>query len=720
MTAKQDHTLPSGIFPFFMSDSAAEKKGLKNGPGIKDLIPLKSFSVSEALEEIATYGFMCAFEPCQKQLKECDLKEFYVASDPNLAYGEMFLLLYTPEAIEKYKEKEMQLSTKWHESASTLEDESGERNERQLTLATEDAEHQARLNEVYEEKIFVPREYSLLSDTVSETIREVENFSVKPPRRELITVNISIPKEEISCRLSSLQDYPTESFTLPPNYRGGETLVKSQQDRCTTNIPVCLSAASQTMKFRMVNKVCQYETLQLDPSLVTSDEIQMKIKLLLKRTLPTVEEALQKNELSVKPYTYAQERCSTQKQYKNKLDPTHDVLKETGCFNDPTYSNGKAILCVDWHPYRKNIIAMSVSNPTSSANTNESSTQTPNCILLWKLHQQKRPFMFLLCPNECCSFRFNPTSPNIAVAGCSNGQVVMWDMKERMLRLEVNDQAEGGLSGNDKANFDLSPLQPYALSRLEENHKHKVNDICWLPTLMHFDSNGEPLSKDNLSSQSFQFITVSGCEISFWDTRFRDIPTGKPSHTLKPRKAGTAKHEQRSVSKILHFDWVPIFRSKISHFEGRSHIRPITRLVYLHGKLIGDPDNEDESEDSTTECNKSTFIYCATEEGDLALINWKTAIMNPEDQVISKSAKEGSMRTLMEKNRQPEELLPDAIQWSIQDHFGRIVSLEHSPFFSTNTYSYQFPVGVSMFGMCRIISKRSLCLSLHTPQQFIQ
>jgi len=102
---------------------------------------------------------------------------------------------------------------------------------------------------------------------------------------------------------------------------------------------------------------------------------------------------------------------------------------------------------------------------------------------------------------------------------------------------------------------------------------------------------------------------------------------------------------------------------------------------YLHGKLIGAPDNEDESEDSTTECNKSTSIYCATEEGDLALINWKTAIMNPEDQVISKSAKEGSMRTLMEKNRQPEELLPDAIQWSIQDHFGRIVSLEHSPFF---------------------------------------
>jgi hypothetical protein len=134
---------------------------------------------------------------------------------------------------------------------------------------------------------------------------------------------------------------------------------------------------------------------------------------------------------------------------------------------------------------------------------------------------------------------------------------------------------------------------------------------------------------------------------------------------------------------------------------------------YLHGKLIGAPDNEDESEDSTTECNKSTFIYCATEEGDLALINWKTAIMNPEDQVISKSAKEGSMRTLMEKNRQPEEFLPDAIQWSIQDHFGRIVSLEHSPFFPTNTL-ISFLLGFPCLECAESFPKEA-CVYLFTP-----
>jgi WD40 repeat protein len=467
------------------------------------------------------------------------------------------------------------------------------------------------------------------------------------------------------------------------------------------------------MKFRMVNKACQYETLQLDPSLVMSDEIQMKIKVLLKRTLPTVEQAMQKNELLVKPYTHAQERCSTQEQYKNKLDPTHDVLKEAGCFNDLTYSNGKAILCIDWHPHRKNIIAMSVSNPTLSSKTNDSSTHTPNYILLWKLNQQKQPFMVLLCPYECCSFRFNPTNPNIAVAGCSNGQIVMWDMKERILRLEANDQAEGRLSGNDKAISDLSPIQPYALSRLEEHHKNKVNDLCWLPISMHVDSNGEPLSKDNLSSQSFQFITVSGCEISFWDTRFRDIPTGKPSHTLKPRKAGTtAKHEKKGMPKILHFDWVPTFRSKISHFERRSHTTPITRLVYLYGKFNGAPDNQDSSEDLAKASYKSTSIYCATEEGDLALINWKTAIVNSEDRVISKSAKDGSMRTLMEKSRHSEELLPDVVQWSIHDHFGRIVSLEQSPFFPQILLSVSC-WGFHVWNMLNHSRKKPLFISSH-------
>lgn len=674
MTEKHDHTLPLGIFPFHMTDSFAKAKGLKNGSGRKDLVPLKSFSVSVALEEIAKNGFSSAFEPCQEQLKACDLKEFFVACDPSLAYGEMFLLLYTPEAIEKFKQKGMEFTTTFNESASRLEDEIQGGNDRQLSLAAEDAKRNPKLNEVHEEKLFVPREYKFFSNTADETVREVENFSVRP-RRALMNVKIIIPISEASRRLSSLQDYPADSFSFPPYCTGVKTLVKCRQDKCATNIPVCLSVASQTMKYRMVNKVSQYETLQLDSSLIMADEVQMKIKLLLKRTLPTVEKELQKNEIWVKTCAYAKEGCCIQEECKNKLDLTCNDLKQAGCFNDLTYSNGKAILSIDWHPYRKNILAISVSNDTLSAQTKDPSKTTPNYILLWKLDQQKRPFMVLWCPYECCSFRFNPTNPNIAVAGCSNGQIVMWDMKERMLRLEENDKAERGLSGNDKINCDLSPLQPYALSRLEEHQMNRVNDLCWLPTSMHLDSNGVPLSKDNLSGQSFQFITVSGCEISFWDTRFRDIPTGKSSHTLKPRKSG--RHEKNDVSKVLHFDWVPIFRSKISHFEWRSRTTPITRLIHLYGRLREASDAEDIADSTKVPC-KSMSIYCTTEEGDLALINWNTVTVNTEGRIKSKEAKDSSVRTQIEKNSQ----LPDVVQWSIQDHFGRIVSLEQSPFFS--------------------------------------
>lgn len=683
MTAMHDHTLPSGVFPFYMTNSAAEKNGLKNGPGISDLVPLKSFDVAAVLEEITKYGFMSAFEPCQKQLKECNLKEFFIACDPSSTYGEAFLLLYTTDAIERVKQSGVEFTSTFDEEASILKCEDEARREEQMaqvaaTTAAAGAERQERLNAFYEENpFFVPREYPLISQTIDETVQEVERMTVRP-RRPLITVKINIPKATASCRLGSLQDLPTESFSFPPSSSSGATMVKLQQDRCTTSVPLCLSAATQTMKHRMVSKICQYETLQLDPNLTKSDVIQTKINLLLKRTLPAVEKALQQNESFANLYTDVGGICNMQEEYHNNSGQADNKLKDARCFTDLTFNDGKSISCIDWYPKRDDIFAVSFSSPPRSK-------PAPAYIVLWKLKltHWTRPFTFLFSPNECCSFRFNPTIPNMVVAGCTNGQIVMWDLKERMMQLECQ-HSEGGLSENDDSNCDLSPLQPYALSLLEANQKQGVTDIFWLPPSMQIDSKGQPLSQENLSGQSFQFITVSGCEISFWDTRFRDIPAGKLPRTMKPRKAAAStKHEKNDVSKILHMDWVPIFRSKIRRFEGRSKNISITQLAYLSETPRGYVDSDDSSgSNSKPDYHHSTSIYCTTEEGDIALINWNPNAINKEEQKITNTNDASSMNKQQQQNYQNDAVIPDAIvQWSIHDHFGKIISLEQSPFF---------------------------------------
>ena len=96
-------SVPEGVFPFFMSNSGAEKQGLKNGPALIDLIPSKSFQKALVIDDIKTYGFMCAFEPCRKMLEECNLIEFTIICDPTSKYGEMFLLLHTKGAIESFE-----------------------------------------------------------------------------------------------------------------------------------------------------------------------------------------------------------------------------------------------------------------------------------------------------------------------------------------------------------------------------------------------------------------------------------------------------------------------------------------------------------------------------------------------------------------------------------------------------------------------------------------
>jgi hypothetical protein len=107
----------------------------------------------------------------------------------------------------------------------------------------------------------------------------------------------------------------------------------------------------------------------------------------------------------------------------------------------------------------------------------------------------------------------------------------------------------------------------------------------------------------------------------------------------------------------------------------RSKIISIKRLAYLHGKGGGAVDNED---GGNSESPNGTYIYCATEEGDTALIHWNTTTVNKEDQIVTNKTNK-NMNKPQEQHRPTDKVLPN-VQWSIHDHFGRTISFEQSPF----------------------------------------
>jgi hypothetical protein len=172
--------LPEGVMAFFLSDSHAQKLGMKTGAGIVDLVPMATFNKDMYLKEIAELGFMCPFEPVEKQLKECPLEEFLVLTDIESVHGEMFLLYYGAEAIKNLTEKASQ------EAAAKKAEEERLAAEAEAARIAEEA----RKNAVYVDEPMYPQVY--VSETAEATHAEVDELSIKL-NRPLISFSIGRP-----------------------------------------------------------------------------------------------------------------------------------------------------------------------------------------------------------------------------------------------------------------------------------------------------------------------------------------------------------------------------------------------------------------------------------------------------------------------------------------------------------------------------------------------
>ena len=242
---------------------------------------------------------------------------------------------------------------------------------------------------------------------------------------------------------------------------------------------------------KLTSKTCQYETLRHQPSAMDgeNDEIQSKIIRLLRRETPSVEAALQQNESFVNLYISEGGRYIQQEENLTNSGLTESILKEARNFTDIELSKGKSISCIEWHPQQDDIVSISVCNSlTASRKLADSSKPSTSFIVVWKPTNRIKPYMVLMSPQECRTFRFNPTRPDIVVAGCVNGQVVVWELSERISRLESK---EGVGVPETTGGQGRLPQLPCALRQLEVSHKQGVSDVFWLPPSMQIDFKGQ-------------------------------------------------------------------------------------------------------------------------------------------------------------------------------------------------------------------------------------
>lgn len=120
-------------------------------------------------------------------------------------------------------------------------------------------------------------------------------------------------------------------------------------------------------------------------------------------------------------------------------DKSDNFIKEFQSFTDLEHSKNKAISAIDWMPNAKGMVAVACADNISFDERiyRQSGFMKPAVILIWNFVDPIHPQLILEAPSDVQSLRFNPQKGHILVAGCSNGQVLYYDLTGELFSCKI-------------------------------------------------------------------------------------------------------------------------------------------------------------------------------------------------------------------------------------------------------------------------------------------
>jgi len=333
-----------------------------------------------------------------------------------------------------------------------------------------------------------------------------------------------------------------------------------------------------------------------------------------------------------------------------------DQIKEAYSFQDLVYSKNKQIVCIDWHEPGKGTLGCAYVQKTDFSQRQENlGLVAPAVVLVWDFADNINPQYILEGPSDMFCFRFNPTDPEWAVAGCISGQVVVWNLKtgHKAPTTFAEQLSMEKPEGNKQVTVEVTDFSP---SLCETSHRRPVTDLTWLPPELEFGSDGTIVrNEDGITKQ---FATVSGDGlILIWDIRVK-------------------KDSRRPDKEPI---WNPTFKFQLKSTSGEFH----------GGCQL-----------SVVDTGDGAKFICTTESGELVQGMWKK--MKGEEQAsLEEDEGEGPF-----------------VQSVAPGHFGPCKTLQNSPFFpdiwltvgdwrfSIWKEGVQQPIFSSPFQQCRVACAR--------------
>ncbi|GLV45355.1 missing minor mitochondria [Carabus blaptoides fortunei] len=283
---------------------------------------------------------------------------------------------------------------------------------------------------------------------------------------------------------------------------------------------------------------------------------------------------------------------------KTPYSPTSIDTDEVFSFHDVLSCKGKKVSSLCWHPLISGIIAVAyvllpqhdIYSDLSSNDKITDAIYSQNLVLVWCYSESLAPKLYFQAPSEVNCISFCQQNPNILVGGCTNGQIVLWDIKNKIEDVETSEKLTPkqkkhrvivhGFMNWIKNVKDFALIQPTIVTNISYGHKASVTDITWISSDYEVTRDGliEELENGNGSVQFF----TSGLDgvVYLWDLNQKPTEDMKvcPSNISKRfHKQPSALFVQTSDMLVLNKVLVPQYKLEIQDIVTK-HAIPVTNM----------------------------------------------------------------------------------------------------------------------------------------------
>lgn len=440
------------------------------------------------------------------------------------------------------------------------------------------------------------------------TEEEVDDEIIKN-NRPLIEVEVEtdypIMKAKVRFKFRQVQDVRDGYAEI---LAGRKTYVHVQRRRIDAAVQVSAQVRpneAQTICTFPTNAYTQYEyacTFDEHPS----EKCKQSIQKYLEENIERISNLLQINgciDLYINDYAYL-----GQGEARQSVDNI-DRLIEYASFTDIDLCKGKVISHAAWHPMWTGTIAVSYTDECPSgyrvgpAKIDEVSRAVygVNPVLIWSFLDGLSARLLLDAHREVVTLAFCPYDENLLVGGCTNGQVIIWDIRHKMQHVEeeeilTNDQQRYrtfmfSLMEWMKNIKDIKLVPIAAVSNLEYSHRSAVTRIVWLPNYYEISKTGQlTLIPEDREDTSLQFATSSeDGTVLFWDLLARPtLQAGsyRPQRRLRRlKKRPSALEMDVSPFRILNRLLKPSYRIDVKLPQEGDRSLPLSYLNIRTAKV---------------------------------------------------------------------------------------------------------------------------------------